>query len=55
MSCKNCNDPITQCDHAKYGTAGYCCDCADLLYGMPLEKLNLERVAKGKEPIKKVP
>lgn len=45
--CKRCGDPVTHPeDHPKL-----CCDCYDAWLGMPLEKINAERAAKGKVPL----
>lgn len=30
---------------------GFCCDCFDLSFGMPIERLNEERAAKGLPPL----
>lgn len=54
MNCSHCQEPIT--GHISCGSAYHttlCCDCFDLSCGMPLEKLNEERKAKGLKPIER--
>jgi hypothetical protein len=49
MNCIHCQDPIN-IDHND-NHPGLCCDCFDLSCGMPLQQLNKERAASGKEPV----
>lgn len=57
VKCKHCEEMISPHDlaHVKELSAhdGLCCDCFDLSWGMPLDKLNSERARKGKGPINK--
>lgn len=48
--CKHCEEPL-ECEHGEEHPQ-YCCDCFDLSCGMPLDLLNRERAAKGKDPLK---
>ena len=48
--CKHCSEERQDSHPNEH--FGLCCDCYDLSLGMPLERLNAERAAKGKEPVK---
>jgi len=49
--CGHCRDRIDSDHSAEH--RGLCCDCYDLSWGMPLDKINKERKAKGKPAILK--
>lgn len=50
-SCGHCGFDFSCTHNSEH--SGVCCDCYDLSWGMPLNKINKERAAKGKPPIAK--
>lgn len=48
FSCLACKEEL-DCDHLDEHM-GFCCDCFDISFGMPVERINEERAGKDKPP-----